>query len=154
FVSIFLRVAVAMFIGLLGSSACAGLGGLAFLYVQNIPYVRSLTFVLIWVALGFLVGLAVSLFDVLAGLARKDVRGPLTKLVKCTLGGTLGGILGGVFALALRSGGELIGTAADLWTPTAVGFVILGGLIGLLVGLSQIILLEAWIKVEAGFRPG
>ncbi len=27
-------------------------------------------------------------------------------------------------------------------------------LIGLLVGLSQVFLLEAWIKVEAGFRPG
>jgi len=27
-------------------------------------------------------------------------------------------------------------------------------LIGLLVGLSQVVLLEAWIRVEEGFRPG
>ena len=35
----------------------------------------------------------------------------------------------------------------EFWV--AVGFVILGGLIGLLVGVSQVVLLEAWVKVEA-----
>ena len=35
-----------------------------------------------------------------------------------------------------------------------MGFVALGMCIGLLVGLAQVILKEAWIKVEAGFRSG
>ena len=38
--------------------------------------------------------------------------------------------------------------------PTALGFVALGASIGLLVGMAQVFLKEAWIKVEAGFRPG
>jgi pSer/pThr/pTyr-binding forkhead associated (FHA) protein len=32
--------------------------------------------------------------------------------------------------------------------------VALGACIGLLVGLAQVLLKEAWIRVEAGFRPG
>ena len=36
----------------------------------------------------------------------------------------------------------------------AIGLVILGACIGLLIGLAQVILKEAWVKVEAGFRPG
>src|SRR5262249_50329502 len=35
-----------------------------------------------------------------------------------------------------------------------IGFVILGMCIGLLIGLAQILLKEAWVKVEAGFRAG
>ncbi len=152
FLAIFGRVAVATFIGLVGSSACGGLAGYVYSYK---PW--SILFFLSWIVLGLLIGLAVSTFDVIAGLARKDVRGPLTKLVKCTFGGTAGGVLGGLLAWLLRfQVGSLLGDPEgnNLWTPTAVGFVILGGLIGLLVGLSQVVLLEAWIRVEAGFRPG
>jgi pSer/pThr/pTyr-binding forkhead associated (FHA) protein len=32
--------------------------------------------------------------------------------------------------------------------------VVLGVCIGLFVGLAQVILKEAWVRVEAGFRPG
>lgn len=35
-----------------------------------------------------------------------------------------------------------------------MGFVALGLCIGLLIGLAQVILKEAWIQVEAGFRAG
>ena len=152
FLSIFSRVAVATSIGLVGSTACGGLAG--YLFSQQ-PW--SILFLLSWVVLGFLIGLAISVFDVAAGLARKDVRGPLTKLVKCTLGGTVGGTVGGAFAWLLRFPiGGLLGDPRgnSFWTPTEVGFVVLGALIGLLVGLSQVVLLEAWIRVEAGFRPG
>jgi hypothetical protein len=44
--------------------------------------------------------------------------------------------------------------AQDLWSPSATGFVALGACIGLAVALAQIILREAWLRVEAGFRPG
>jgi hypothetical protein len=152
FVAILMRVASATLIGVVGSTACGGLAGLLYYSSQ-----WSSMMIVGWIGLGFLVGLSVGVFDVLAGFARKDVRGPLTKLLKCTFGGTVGGILGGILAWLLRFQlGWLLNdpTGNNLWTPTAAGFVTLGGLIGLLVGLSQIVLLEAWVKVEAGFRPG
>src|SRR5262245_1024358 len=151
FVAILLRLLTAMLVGLLGASACGGLAGFAFSWSQ-----LSAVFIVGWVALGFLVGLSVSVFDLVAGLARKDVAGPLKKSIQCVLGGTLGGVVGGTLAWLLRFPvGWLLGdpTGNDLWSPTAYGFVALGGLIGLLVGFSQVILREAWIRVEAGFRP-
>ena len=157
-VPIFLRVLTAVAIGLVGSAACGGIGGFA--YDWTLPYGRlfgGLVSIVIWVALGLLIGLSVGMFDLLAGLARKQVGGPLKKLIKCALGGTLGGILGGILHSLLRFGvGRLLNdpSGTDLWTPTAVGFVTLGGLIGLLVGVSQVVLLEAWVKVEADVRPG
>jgi hypothetical protein len=44
--------------------------------------------------------------------------------------------------------------AESLWSPWATGFVALGMCIGLLIGLAQVILKEAWVRVEAGFKPG
>jgi hypothetical protein len=155
FVPIFARVAAAMAIGVIGSSACGAIAGTAFHYLPG--GFASVALLFGWIGLGFLVGLSVSLFDVLAGLARKDVRGPLKKLLKCTAGGTFGGIVGGIAAWVFKFPvGSLLNDPGgnELWTPTAIGFVVLGGLIGLLVGLSQVFLLEAWVKVEAGFRPG
>src|SRR5690606_25593969 len=42
----------------------------------------------------------------------------------------------------------------NLRSGLTVGFVILGTAIGLFVGLAQVFLKEAWVRVEAGFRPG
>ena len=72
------------------------------------------------------------------------------------IGGTIGGILGGVLAMMLGMLWDKIKPDGGdwLWSPTAMGFVALGMCIGLLVGLAQVILKEAWIKVEAGFRSG
>ena len=36
----------------------------------------------------------------------------------------------------------------------AVGLVILGMCIGLLIGLAQVVLKEVWVQVEQGFRAG
>src|SRR5262249_54450808 len=41
-----------------------------------------------------------------------------------------------------------------LWSPTAFAYVAWGMCIGLLVGGTQVILKEAWIKEEAGVYPG
>ena len=41
-----------------------------------------------------------------------------------------------------------------LWSPSAAAFVALGACIGLMIGLAQVILKEAWLKVESGFRAG
>ena len=146
------RVGAAVAIGVIGTTACGGLAGLLFWWSQ-----WDIVLLTTYIGLGGLVGAAVAVFDVASGLARKDARGPVTKLIKCTVGGTVGGFLGGLFAALLPFLAGLLardGSRLDLWAPTAVGFVILGGLIGLLVGFSQVFLLEAWVKVEAGFRPG
>ena len=76
------------------------------------------------------------------------------KLKKCIIGGGIGGFVGGLLAYMLRE--TWTGLFADkdatlLWSPTAIGFVTLGLFIGLLVGLAQVVLKEAWIKVEADF---
>ena len=44
--------------------------------------------------------------------------------------------------------------AADFWSPLATGFVILGVCIGLLIGTAQVVLKEAWLKIESGRRAG
>ncbi len=78
------------------------------------------------------------------------------KVLKTLTGGTVGGILGGVLAMLLSILWDRIKPDGGdwLWSPTAMGFVALGMCIGLLVGLAQVILKEAWVKVEAGFRSG
>jgi hypothetical protein len=70
------------------------------------------------------------------------------------LGGILAILIQAAFASSMLSWMFRGKEPSQLWTPTAVGFVVLGACIGLLVSLAQIILKEAWIKVEAGFRPG
>src|SRR5258707_767145 len=71
--------------------------------------------------------------------------------------GSVGGMVGGI--LSLRLHGVWVGLfkdvePRDLWSPSATGFVALCACIGLGVPLAQIILREAWVRVEAGFRPG
>jgi len=116
--------------------------------------------ILVSLAAFFLVttlGVALLLSVILGKEFGKDLRSSRAKLIKCLTGGAVGGLLGGVIALALKLvyAGVFTGKDPDtLWSPTATGFVALGMCIGLLVGLAQVILKEAWIKVEAGFRPG
>ncbi|MGL4553984.1 MAG: FHA domain-containing protein [Gemmataceae bacterium] len=110
-----------------------------------------------WTLTGLLIGASPGMFDLLARLARNEEAGGATgKVINGLIGGAVGGLLGGGFFLALKYGwGMVLGTGAvGLWSPTATGFVVLGACIGLLVGLAQVILKEAWIKVEAGFRAG
>jgi len=83
--------------------------------------------------------------------------------VKGVLGGTLGGIAGGILSLLLLDGWmQLLRSSLTLpphieehlWSPSAWGFVALGVCIGLLIGLAQVLLKEAWLRVETGFRKG
>jgi hypothetical protein len=102
-----------------------------------------------WTLTGLLIGASLGVFDIFASLGRKEeVRGARRKIVKGVLGGALGGLLGGALKAVLKQSND------DLWSPSAIGFVVLGLCIGLLIGLAQVILREAWIRVEAGFRPG
>jgi MFS family permease len=121
-------------------------------------YNRPAFFVLCWALTGLLIGAAPAAFDVISALFdRRGGRGAGRKARNGLLGGATGGLLGGAMALALKAVGSQVfaGRDADkLWTPTAAGAVALGASIGLAVGLAQVILKEAWLRVESGFRPG
>ncbi len=147
---VFLCVSAAMVVGVCGGLCGGFTGGTAYHFLH-----WNSVFLVSWTIVGMLVGMSISFFQVVSGLiSRKDLGSAIKKFVKCLIGGTIGGILGGAIALGLRFLGEMALPGRDLRTPTAVGFVAIGACIGLLVGLAQIILKEAWIRVEAGFRPG
>jgi hypothetical protein len=110
-----------------------------------------------WTFTGALVGAAPGAFDYLRSLAREEDNSfALRKVLRGVLGGAVGGFLGGLFYLLLQAAWSAIlrGREEDFWSPSAMGFVVLGLCIGLLIGLAQVILKEAWLRVEAGFRPG
>jgi FHA domain-containing protein len=153
-----LRVATAVVVGTLGGL----LGGL----VSQALYgwkEYDVFLVLGWTITGFLIGVSLGVFDLLASLLRhQDPGAAMRKILKGVLGGTLGGSVGGILSLLLLSGwtrllrqmGGDVQVEDRLWSPSAWGFVALGMCIGLLIGLAQVILKEAWLKVEAGFRKG
>lgn len=152
------RVIVAVFIGLFGGLIGSFIGSSIFFAVKEVTgagIVSSFSFVIGWTIVGALTGFSISVFELLRSLVmRKDFGGAIKKLRNCFLGGTVGGILGGTLAFVLGAIARMLVQKDNLWTPTALGFIAIGACIGLLVGLAQIILKEAWIKVEAGFRPG
>jgi hypothetical protein len=102
-----------------------------------------------WMTVGMAIGASIGVFDLTrAWRSPKAMRGARRKLGNGLLGGALGGALGGFLF-------EQLSTLERLpRSSLALGLVILGISIGLLVGLAQIILKEAWIKVEEGFRAG
>jgi hypothetical protein len=147
---VLLRVGVALLVGAVGGLIGGMVGELLFQATH-----MQLVFVIGWTVTGLLIGTSIGVFEILAGLLRhEDVRWASRKLGKCLVGGTLGGVLGGMLALFLKIGWEKVFHGRDALSPTAYGFVALGMCIGLVVGLAQVILKEAWIRVEAGFRPG
>jgi hypothetical protein len=153
-----LRVTMAALVGSLGGL----LGGL----VSQALYSwreYDVFLVLGWTITGFLIGVSLGVFDLLSSLLHGQDLGPARrKVLKGVLGGTLGGVVGGILSLLLLGGWtrllQLLGgnlqVEGRLWSPSAWGFVALGACIGLLIGLAQVILKEAWLRVEAGFRKG
>jgi hypothetical protein len=147
------RVVVATVVGALGGLIGGLIGGLAFEWIKQ-EWVR----VLGWTITGLLIGASLGVFDVLVRVLQgQDLRSARRKIRNGTLGGTFGGALGGV--LFLYAKGAWTGLfhdkpADELWSPSAIGFVILGLCIGLSIGLAQVIFREAWVRVEEGFRGG
>jgi hypothetical protein len=111
-----------------------------------------------WALTGLLIGVSLGAYEFLRRSARsEDIHPALGKLKKGMLGGTVGGMLGGFIYRLLRLAlQELFEPREDVqfWSPTATGFVALGASIGLAIGLAQVILKEAWVKVVKGFRAG
>jgi hypothetical protein len=143
---------VSLLVGCLGG-AFGGLIGQA-LYGWS-----QLSFFLIlgWLLTGLLVGASVGVFELLSCVLRgQETRGARRKMTHGLLGGTVGGFLGGICFLILRSAWDAVlgDRRESFWSPGTTGFIVLGLCIGLLIGLTQVLLKEAWLTVEAGFRSG
>jgi hypothetical protein len=111
-----------------------------------------------WSLTGLLVGASLGLFDLLTQMATPGGgAGAYRKMRNGILGGVVGGALGGLLFLLL---GAAFASAFPhkpfdkLWSPSALGFAALGACLGLLIGLAQVVLREAWLRVEAGSRAG
>lgn len=145
------RVACSVLVGAVG----AVVGGVA---GQVLYETWRGLFVVAWALTGLLIGASLGAFDFLWGYVhRENVRGASRKVVRGLLGGTAGGLLGGLISLELRDlwAGVFPGRPLEqLWSPSATGFVALGLCIGVMIGLAQVLLREAWLRVELGFRPG
>ncbi len=148
-----LAVVVGAIGGFVGGSLAQWLVSLAGNFLPIICF-----FVFGWTIAGLLIGASIGIFDwIVSKIRGLDRRAAKSKFLKCTIGGGLGGLIGGIAAYSLREAWTALFSGKDptlLWSPTAIGFVTLGLFIGLFVGMTQVYLKTAWVKVEAGFRPG
>ena len=153
----FVRVGVAVGVSLIGALLVGMVGQLILHTVggmvgdSQIMYmlVNNLDIILTWVVVGVIIGASIGLFDIgLSFIGQQRLMFSISKLFKGCGGGAVGGFVGGCFYALCQSFDSL------KHSGPATGFVILGLCIGLLIGLAQIILKEAWLRVEQGFRPG
>ncbi len=107
---------------------------------------------------GLLAGASAGIADLLASVALvKHPGGALRKLRNGLVGGALGGGLGCSAIVGLRSlwpGLAMDPGSQDTWTPSAVEAAAVGACTGLIVGLAQVLLRDAWLRVEVGPRSG
>jgi hypothetical protein len=137
-----IRIFVCLSIGLLGG-LLGGLIGQALNSLLGVPIFVG------WILTGVGIGASLGIFDLLRAMMTKgDMRAPLKKTLNGIYGGFLGGLLGGV------PFGFIMGNTNIPHTDQAISLVILGLCIGLLIGLAQVVLKEAWLKVAQGFRAG
>jgi len=119
--------------GLVGGALGGAVGGL----LGTLMYAAlGLPRAIGWAIMGLTIGSADGLYE----------RSPI-KARNGLIGGALGGFLGGLLFDPIASAG------AEM-SSRALAFVILGLSIGALVGLTQVVLKEAWLTVEDGFLPG
>ncbi len=152
--SLGIRLSLAVLIGAVGGLVGGFLGQALYAWLG-----MGWVLVLGWMLTGLLIGAAPSAFDHLGAIMRhEERRGTQRKLRNGLIGGTVGGFVGGIMSLIMNSlwagmfKADQAG-AQELWSPSATGFVALGACIGLAVSLVQIMLREATLRVEAGFRP-
>jgi hypothetical protein len=149
-----MRVAVAVLVGSIGGM----MGGMLAEIFFEVFKRMQLFLIPGWTLTGFLIGTSIGVFDVIMRLVRgQDIGGALKKIINGAVGGTIGGLLGAVLLIGLHIAWSTVfrgKSPQDLWSPSSTGFIALGMCIGLLIGLAQIIMKEAWVKVETGRRAG
>jgi len=137
-----LRVLVALTVGLIGG-LLGGLIGEALKQVLHVPRFLG------WILVGSAIGASIGVYDLLAAMkSGRLARMAMRKTSNGVIGGILGGLVGGLLF-------ELLSNLPQLdRSSLAVGLVVVGLCIGLLIGLAQVILKQAWLCVVRGFRPG
>jgi hypothetical protein len=139
----------AMIVGLIGQVIFHKLAQTLGEHPSAFTLVGGTVIITTWIIVGVIIGGSVGLFDLGKSLfAKQRLAFSISKIFKGCAGGAVGGLVGGFFKAVCESLGMLT------YSKRATGFVILGLCIGLLIGLAQIILKEAWVRVEQGFRPG
>lgn len=139
------RVLVCLGVGFVGGAMGGVLGEL----LHSLRFFRFLG----WMVVGMMIGVSIGVFDVFGARTAKDLSAAGRKLTNGLIGGVLGGLGGGLVVELLKA--EWVQNTLRLpRSSVAIGLVILGISIGLLIGLAQVILKEAWVKIEKGFRAG
>jgi hypothetical protein len=135
-------------VGLCGALGLFG-GALGGLVGQLLNEYLGLPIFFGWMLAGVLIGAAIGAYDVLQALLESKELGPaVKKVLNGVYGGFLGGFVGGLpFTF-------LIGNRFLPRSSLTISLVILGACIGLMIGLAQVILKEAWVRVEEGVRAG
>jgi hypothetical protein len=142
------RVLLCAVLGMLGGALGGLLGGVLIWLTE-----KALLAFLGWIMVGTLIGGSIGAFDVVRALtAGESPRAAARKMFNGVLGGFLGGFVGGVPFSLILSNQALIERLPN--GGLAFGLVLLGVCVGLMVGLAQVILKQAWLRVEEGFRPG
>jgi MFS family permease len=151
----FVRVSLCAAVGLVGGAVSGLIGEALHNNLASFRVLSEITLVLGWILVGVAIGASVGAFDLLRAVLRNnDRRAPTRKVVNGVIGGFLGGLVGGVLFEVLPALAARVLRSELPRSSLAIGLVVLGACIGLLIGLAQVILKEAWLKVEAGFRPG
>jgi hypothetical protein len=116
--------------------AIGGIGGAIGGLLGQLLYHVGIPQMVGWMIMGLGIGSAEGIYD-------RSSR----KLRNGLIGGGLGGLVGGaLFSWIAQAGADM--------PMRATGFMILGLSIGALIGLTQVVLKEAWLTVVDGFRPG
>ncbi|MFM9964541.1 MAG: FHA domain-containing protein [Planctomycetaceae bacterium] len=121
--------------GLIGGGLGGLLGGLA----GNILFIVGVPKALGWCLMGLGIGVVEGLYERSPGKLRNGL-----------IGGGLGGLFGGMLFDPITN---MIGSASGM-SSRATSFVILGMCIGVLIGLAQVVLKDAWLTVLDGYRAG
>lgn len=145
-----IRVMVCLFVGFLGSILAGLVGqGISDIFMKVVGMPLKFPG---WMLVGIVIGASLGVFDLLrAGMAGKGIGQAMRKTINGVIGGAIGGFLGGV----LNDVFVILDVKETLQRSSlAIGLVVLGLCIGLLIGLAQVLLKEAWVKVESGFKAG
>jgi hypothetical protein len=140
-----LRILVCVGVGFFGGI----LGGILGELLHSLRLFRFLG----WMVVGMMIGASIGVFDVFGARSGRDLSVAGRKLTNGLIGGVLGGLGGGLIVELLKI--DWVQQMLRLpRSAVALGLVILGVSIGLLIGLAQVILKEAWVRIEKGFRAG
>ncbi|MGE3805615.1 MAG: FHA domain-containing protein [Gemmataceae bacterium] len=162
-----MRAGVCLGVGLVGGAAGACVGQI----LENMfttdagdaTQMSTIMKVVGWVIVGVAVGASIGIYDLMrASTSRQAFGMARRKIQNGIIGGAVGGVLGAVGLIFLNKGFGLLSDTnllgkfdtGSLHSPRAIGLVILGMCIGLLIGTAHVVLKEAWIKVEQGFKAG